>query len=337
MIHHLQAPTPGRDPRLRALFEHIREAFGTLGEPLVLHASDPDLLAGVWAALYETVIVSGRLPRATKESIALAVSEANRCPYCVDAHAVLLYALGAHGAARAIRRGGLPTDSESAPFVRWARATRRPEPTSSEATPFSPEQQGEAVGTALCFHYINRVVQPLLGDSPVPSAVRFAKELVMRLVVGPFRRALARPHEPGASLVNLGPSLDARHLGWAASSPPIQAAFRGLAGAVERAGTRNLTVEARDRLRAHLELWQGEDAPFGSAWLDEAVGEAPEAEAVAARLALLAARAPYRITPAEIAAFRRHHPADAALVGVLAWGSFAAAERISSWLWARPT
>ncbi|HEX4952501.1 MAG TPA: carboxymuconolactone decarboxylase family protein [Thermoanaerobaculia bacterium] len=334
MVRHLHPPHPGRDPRLRALFDHMRTAFGTLAEPLTLHTADPDLLAGAWAALYETVIVPGQLPRATKESIALAVSQANRCPYCVDAHGVMLYALGAHGAARAIRRGGLPGDAESARFVAWARASRRRELALAAPPPFSPDQRCEAIGTVLCFHYINRVVQPLLRDSPVPPAVRFAKELVMRMVVGPFRRALAHPHMPGAALGFLGDSFDPPHLGWAASRPTIHAAFRGLAGAVERAGARSLGEQTRARLRVHLEGWEGEDAPFGSSWLDEGIGTVPED--AAARLALLAARAPYRISPAQIGAFRRHHPADADLVGVLAWGSFAAAARISSWLWAHP-
>ncbi len=58
--------------------------------------------------------------------------------------------------------------------------------------------------------------------------------------------------------------------------------------------------------------------------------------ALAAWLALLAARAPYRIDQREVAAFRSHWPEDRALVGGLAWGAYQAAERVSEWLWNPP-
>jgi hypothetical protein len=68
------------------------------------------------------------------------------------------------------------------------------------------------------------------------------------------------------------------------------------------------------------------------AWLEEPAAGLPPAEAAAARLAHLAALAPHRAGPAAIAELRRHHPGDAALLGVLAWASYRAAERIASWV-----
>lgn len=39
-------------------------------------------------------LVAGRVDRAVKEAVAVAVSKTNRCPYCVEAHATMLTAAG---------------------------------------------------------------------------------------------------------------------------------------------------------------------------------------------------------------------------------------------------
>jgi AhpD family alkylhydroperoxidase len=62
-------------------------------EPFVVHSSSPQLLAGYWAASRETTL-AGIVPRAQKESVSPAVSKVNQCPYCVDAHTMMLMAAG---------------------------------------------------------------------------------------------------------------------------------------------------------------------------------------------------------------------------------------------------
>jgi hypothetical protein len=57
-----------------------------------------------------------------------------------------------------------------------------------------------------------------------------------------------------------------------------------------------------------------------------------EADQAQGSLALLAALAPYQIDEEIIRAFRVYHAADAQLVGVVAWASFAAACRIATFL-----
>ncbi|HXO43370.1 MAG TPA: alkylhydroperoxidase, partial [Thermoanaerobaculia bacterium] len=72
--------------------------------------------------------------------------------------------------------------------------------------------------------------------------------------------------------------------------------------------------------------------PLGGGWVEEAVAGVPRDGRPAARLALLAALAPHRVGPAEVAAFRAAWPGDRALVAVVAWASFTAARRIGGWL-----
>jgi hypothetical protein len=62
--------------------------------------------------------------------------------------------------------------------------------------------------------------------------------------------------------------------------------------------------------------------------VEQAVAGLAEADAAAARLALLAALASYQIDDGLVADFRRHYPDDATLVAALAWASLAAARRI---------
>ncbi len=96
------------DDVVAAVYRQIRRDFGVLREPLTLHSPHPRLLAGAWAAFRETVLV-GQVPRERKEAVAAVISDLNRCPYCVDAHTMMLDAAGRHqlaDIARPRHRGG---------------------------------------------------------------------------------------------------------------------------------------------------------------------------------------------------------------------------------------
>ena len=75
------------------VYSQIKQDFGRIVEPFTLHSPIPQLLAGVWMASRESELV-GAVPRETKEAIAACVSKLNRCPYCVDAHSIMLTAKG---------------------------------------------------------------------------------------------------------------------------------------------------------------------------------------------------------------------------------------------------
>jgi AhpD family alkylhydroperoxidase len=338
MIRPLARPRTAPHPPLLA---QMRRDFGMTAEPILLHASSPALLAAAWASLRETVLVSGRLGRAAKESIALAVSEANRCPYCVDAHSVTLGALGEHAEVARLRVGApsAASDPRRAELVAWARASRsaataRPLPAGWDAV-----GRAEAIGTALCFHYINRLVRPFLGDSPAPLPVGWLRRLALGLTERwIFRPAMGRPLVAGDALPFLEPpptaSAPPAHLGWAAPAAPILASFWALDRASAALAEEALGGPGTACVLTELASWQGEELPLGDRRIEEAAHGAPPT----LRLALLAALAPHRLTAQEVAACRRHGVREDALVGVLAWASFQASRRLSEWLgWDRPT
>jgi hypothetical protein len=80
-----------------------------------------------------------------------------------------------------------------------------------------------------------------------------------------------------------------------------------------------------------MESWDGNDPGIGP-WVVEATEGVPDAEQHAARLALLAGIAPYRITDDQVSSFRRTHPDDSDLVRLLAWGAMLAVQRIEDWI-----
>ena len=73
----------------------VRREFGAEVEPFTLHLPVPELLAGVWMACRETLLAgSGR--RDAKEVVAASVSALNCCPFCVDAHSIMVLESSGH-------------------------------------------------------------------------------------------------------------------------------------------------------------------------------------------------------------------------------------------------
>jgi AhpD family alkylhydroperoxidase len=324
------APFPPPSAATAAIYAGIRREFGVLAEPFTLHTPSPELLAGFWIVCRETTLV-GRVPRARKEAVATAVSVANRCPYCVDAHVMMLHAAGDHATAAALgRRDAVPADPTTAALVAWAGAGGRP---GAIPPAIPPDDVPELVGTAVAFHYVNRMVSALLEASPFPVRARAARVVLRRVLGWVVSGAVRRPKPPGASLALLPDAPLPPDLAWAAASPTVAPAFARFAAAVARAGDAALSPAARAHVGARVRDWQGDAPGLGRGWVEAGLDTLPPPAAAEARLALLAAFAPWQVDDAAVAAYRAHRPADdAALVGALAWGAFTAARRIGEWI-----
>jgi AhpD family alkylhydroperoxidase len=319
-------------PVVAAVYGQMRREFGVVSEPFRLQAPAPPILAAAWAALREAVL-RGVVPRQVKETVAAAISQINRCPYCVDAHTSLLHAAGGRDAAWALRRHGRAAIADPAlrAAADWAAATRSPGAAILATPPFGPAEAPEMIATAACFHYINRLATIFLDETLFPaSARRFEAPLVWftsRFFTPRVRRKLA----PGESLTWLAPAELPVDLAWARPRPEIAVPFASLAAAVEAEAGGMLEAGAAV-VRGRITAWEGEDPPLGAAWVEEAAAGIPDRHRPAVRLALLAALAPYRVTAAEVDAFRAAWPGDRALVALTAWASFTASRRITSWL-----
>ncbi len=224
MIRYVRAvPARAATGLVATVYGEVAREFGALVEPFTLHSPAPALLAGAWRACRAT-LVTGTVPRAVKEGVAAAVSRANRCPYCVDAHTIMLDGVASHDAARAIAAGcdEAIRDRRVRDAVAWASASRTPGSPLLAMPPFALHEAPEMLGTALVFHYINRPVTVLLDESPLPSTAPQWKGVLRRMAGWWFGRAMARPKpaDPPALLPAASLPDDLR---WAASSPPVGA------------------------------------------------------------------------------------------------------------------
>lgn len=80
-------------PGVRPIYEEIEETFGWVPNIFKTYAHFPPLLKANWEKV-KAVIMAGSLRRELKEAIALVVSDANACQYCIVAHGLALQQLG---------------------------------------------------------------------------------------------------------------------------------------------------------------------------------------------------------------------------------------------------
>lgn len=302
-----------------------------LAPPFTVHALIPELLAGVWTASRESLIC-GPADRVAREAIAIAVSRINACPYCVDVHGMMLNGAGHHELAYTLTNAqeSKLTDTDTADLVQWALATRSPAAPALAAPPFSPVDAPQMIGTAVLFHYINRIVNVFLHESPIPSRTpQFMKRLVGSAMTSRIVEVVA---EPGQSLHFLPNDFLPPDLSWAAPNPSVAGAFARLSGVVERVGEAALSGATRELLLARLRPWHGEDAGLSRGWVEDAIAGLSPEERPTARLALLAAFASHQVDEGVISVCRAAGAGDATLLAVVAWASFCVARKVGTWL-----
>ena len=334
MIKHIQpVSSASASGLLSHAYPQITRDFGALVEPFTLHAPAPRLLAGIWMAIRETELV-GIVSREIKEAVAATVSRLNRCPYCVDAHTMMLHATSAHGIAAAISQidDGEIQDPAIRQIVAWAKATRSPDDPLLQKPPFSEAEAPEIIGTASTFHYTNRMVDIFLDETPLPSNRGWLKGTLNRMVGYYFSRAVRRRKPAGSSLALLPEAELPADMGWAVSSPTVAGAFARWAAVVEITGQEALPANVRALVRAYVASWNGEPPSLSRGWVEPAVAGLEDAEKPAARLTLLTALASYQVDEGIINTFRAQQPGDDKLIAATAWASFTAARRVGTWL-----
>lgn len=321
-------------PHQAAVIDEIRRDFGAAVPPLMVHSAVPDLFEALTGLMHAT-LVSGRVPRFHKEAVSAAVSRTNRCPYCVDVHTLALDAVHRPDLATAIQDGAHDRirDPHLRGLVRWAASTRRPDSEILKAPPFGMEDAPEIIGTAVAFHYINRVVNVFLPASPLPVESRLPGLGRLGRQVAKFMIGDAVQGRQPIKDTYCGPDLGLpADLSWASGAEPVRRAVGQFAAATDAAGERSVPPAARQLLLQWVQAWRGEDPGLGAAWVEAPLARLDESDAAAARLCLLVACASYRVDEQEVARFRVHHPGDDTLIDAVAWASFAAARRIGGWL-----
>ncbi|TDC42923.1 carboxymuconolactone decarboxylase family protein [Micromonospora sp. KC213] len=331
-IRHVVPVRPAVAPAaLAEVYAGIEREFGVLAPPVVLHSPDPAVLGACWAMLRETLVAAGEVDRATKEAVAAAVSAANACPYCVEVHGSAVHALAGPDEAAALLRDGTGAvrDPAARRLVEWVRADGEHPLDSS----LSPAATAELVGVAVTFHYINRMVNIFLDDSPLPAAAPApVRDVLRQLLRVRIRRTAAQAGPAGTAADRLPVAELPADLAWARGSVPVAAAFARAAAVIEDAGRRTVSPAVRELVVGRVDRWDGPTGPSRS-WVHDAVAGLPTVDRPAARLALLAALASWQVDDGAVAEVRRTGVDDAELIGLTAWASLTAARRVGARLW----
>ncbi|MEZ0075126.1 carboxymuconolactone decarboxylase family protein [Planotetraspora sp. GP83] len=320
------------------VYDQAERDFGMLAPPMILHSPAPETLAASWLMLRESLLAAGSVTRAVREVVATTVSIGNACPYCVDVHRETLRGLARGAHASEISEGRF--DAIPDPGVRrtaeWARAAANRDTAVRQDLPAPPGEAGELVAVAVTFHYLNRMVNVFLGDSPLPPEVPAGvRGPALRLLGLLMRPAARRAVTPGASLDLLPAARLPGDMSWAGAGAGtgahIAGAFARAAAAIEAAGRRSVPDPVRELVVAELSAWSGRPVGPSRGWATDAVSVLPAAQRPAGRLALLTALAAYQVDRSVIDDFRRAEPGDRALVELTAWASLAAAREVGSW------
>lgn len=330
-IRHIMRGKEGEASALVAqVYRQMNREF-VLGPPLTVHSLAPEVLTGVWIATRESLI-AGPADRIERETIAASVSRINACPYCVDVHSMMLGGAGQHQLADDLStplKNDLP-DTPVSKLVEWAMATRTPGASILAAPPFSRQDAPQMIGTAVIFHYINRVVNIFLEESPMP----FKMPRVVKRFVGSrmTARAINVVCEQGESLHLLPESALPSDMHWAESNQAVAGGFARMAAAVERAGEAALPAATRGLLLSRLQAWRGENMGLSRGWVESAIETLSAEQKPAARLALLAAFASHQVDDEVMRACRAQGVSDKTLLAIVSWASFSAARKIGTWL-----
>ncbi|MGD0602508.1 MAG: carboxymuconolactone decarboxylase family protein [Streptosporangiaceae bacterium] len=314
-----------------SVYGQMEREFGMLAPPVTLHSPLPEVLAGCWLVLRETLIAPGRVTRSEKEAVAAAVSVSNSCPYCVTIHSGVMRALlpGPDAAALAADQVKKISDPQIAAIAAWGRNIADPEALTE--APFPAEHVPELLGVAVTFHYLNRMVNIFLGEIPLPPAAPEAVLGPIMRVAGRLMRSAGRnAAAPGASLSLLPDAPLPKDMSWAAGSPSIAGAYARLAASIEDAGHDYVPAAVRELLFAELAVWNGRSKGLSRAWVEDATRTLSDADRPAGRLALLTAFASYQVDQGVIDAFRATQPADETLVGLTSWASLTTARHIGA-------
>lgn len=336
LIKHLDTvPTAKAEALVAEVYDQMRREF-QLVPPVTLHAPNPELLAAVWGMLRET-IVAGPVDRTLREVVCEAVSKINQCSFCVDAHSTLLTGAAHKHTADAIyaNRPDQISDPTIRAVAQWAMANRTPGADILAHPPFSAQDAPEIIGSAVAFHYIDRMVSIYLSDAPVPLPpwLAWLRGTVVRVAgstVG--KRIMSLSVEPGHAVGSLPDADPSPEFAWAAPKPAVAAALGRLEAVVEAQGTQALPESVRTLVTQRVAAWNGEEPGISRSWVEDAISPLPDADKATGRLTMLVALAPYQVDETVIRDFRGDHTTDATLLAATAWASITATRRIAGWI-----
>ena len=316
----------------------VADVYRALGEvapgpvpgPFAVHSVQPGLLYAQWRQ-FRDVFVTGSFERGIKDVLASAVSELNRCPYCVEAHAAMVRSWSRTNLSEALvaRDASLLDDDRLRPYLRWALAVHRPDDPALASPPFGTRaERAEAIGVVVNFSYANRVANVFLSDEapfPFPDVLGF--KTFMLAMLRPMMRKFATTAMDPAPDLEEATDLDDR-FSWALPSPTVASAAACLQREMNRLRP-TTPAPVRQALRDAMDGWRGETLTPPE--VDAFASAVPRDERPLARFALRTALCSWAVSDLLADAHRRV-ASDGTLVAVAALAAHEASLKVASWL-----
>lgn len=325
-------PTETASGLVRQVYDMINDDFFINGS-LTSHSKVPALLAGIWIAGRESILVSDRVDRTTKYALCATLSRLNDCPYCGDMLVSLVHGGGRHEVAMQILSEveHQITDPDLRERLTWVQAVSVAGPEGMPPAPFDKDELPEVIGSLMAMSHINRFSHVVMDGSPVqaPLGINAIKAAALRLFGVELRRTTESQVVPGRSLSLLPAAELPADMRWACSNPRIAEALARWAGAIERESADVISPEVQAFVRHNLRNWRGERMPISRSWVDREVEGFTGQDRAIARLALVIAKAPYQVDDGLVDAVYGPDRQEYRLIRILAWASFTAARRVA--------
>jgi hypothetical protein len=291
------------------------------------------LMAAIWTAGRESVLVDDRLNRTTKEAMNAVLSQVNDCPYCGDMLISLVHAGGQHEAASNIFAESevAIADATLRERVAWVKSVASPGTKKHPAPPFTAEELPEAVAALMAMSDINRFSHVVMDGSPVsaPLGLRSVKAAALRLFGGELRATHGTRLTPGSALSLLPPASLPTDMQWATPNPRIADALARWAAVVECEASGVVSAAVQDLVARNLQDWNGELMPISRDWVDVQASALTGQDRAIARLALVLAKAPYQVDESLVEGVLSEDPGEERFIRILAWASFSSARRFA--------
>lgn len=314
----------------KELYQQIKRDFGMVAEPFLLHSLHYELTASVWAVLRESCLVNRYVNRTITESIATTISSINSCPYCVDAHSIILIGTKNKTIGKAIAENNCEDIENPAVrrIVHWAKKNKELGSETIQTPPFAQIEAPEIIGTAVVFHYINRMVSVLLDESPLPMN-GFVKDILKAIVSKiTFSKAINRLKKAGDSLTFIRDIQCDDDFYWAKSDDNIHKTFSALKSVVFDLADKYIPTDIQNFLIEAAKDWDGQSMGISRNWVKKYLENFDEKFHPLLNLALLTMFADYQINEKTIQKFKKFDISDEALLSVLAFSSFIVATQI---------
>jgi hypothetical protein len=313
------------------VYNMIEEDFFINGS-LTSRSKVPALMAAMWTAGRESILVDDHLDRITKEAMNAVLSRVNDCPYCGDMLISLVHAGGQHEAASNIfSESEAIGDSTLRARLAWVKSVATAGTTKHPPTPFTAEELPEAIAALMAMSDINRFSHVVMDGSPVsaPFGLRGVKAAALRLFGGELRATHAERLTPGRALSLLPPASLPTDMRWATPNPRIADALARWTGVVEREASSVISKAVKDLVARNLQDWTGELMPISRRWVDAEVSALTGQDRAIARLALVLAKAPYQVDGTLVEDVRKEDRGEERFIRILAWASFSGARRFA--------